>query len=471
MKSFALLAVTPILLLPALAQAATLTVGPSGTYAAPCAAFAAAAPGDVVEIDAAGDYGGDFCQFNVDDLTIRGVGGQPVLDATGQTIPNQKAIWVIQGDTTVVDNIAFVGAAVPDQNGAGIRQEGPNLTVRNCLFRDNQDGILAGDNAQSEILIEYSEFDGNGAGDGQSHNFYINHVGKLTVRFCYSHGANVGHLAKSRALENHILYNRLSGEDAVMSYELNLPNGGLSYVIGNLFHQGSDQNNNGTILAYGEEGLSNGSDELFVVNNTFVNDRANGTFVNIAGSVTTPAVVRNNIFVGNGTQVTQGNAVVDGGCSGDPLFVNQAGYDYHLSAGSPCVDVGVAPGTGAGLSLDPVNHYVHPANQEGRVAVGTIDVGAYELGGGVGGGTGGGGEGGSTSSGEGGSTSSGTGGSTSSSGTGGSTSSSGTASSSGAADPGEDEGCGCRTVGRAGSQAGWLLVLGALALLRRRRGT
>ena len=97
-------------------------------------------------------------------------------------------------------------------------------------------------------------------------------------------------------------------------------------------------------------------------------------------------MVRNNIFVGHGTQVTQGSAVVDGGCTGDPLFVNQAGYDYHLSTGSPCVDVGVDPGMGAGMSLEPTHHYVHPADQEGRVAVGTIDVGAYELGGGVGGG-------------------------------------------------------------------------------------
>jgi hypothetical protein len=243
--------------------------------------------------------------------------------------------------------------------------------------------------------------------------------------------------------------------------------GARSGYIQAIFHQGADQNNNGTILAYGEEGLDNGSDELFVVNNTFVNDRPNGTFVNIANAVTA-AVVRNNIFVGNGTQVTQGNAIVEGSCSGDPLFVDQGGYDYHLSAGSPCVDLGVAPGTGEGLSLDPVHHYVHPADQEGRVAVAAIDVGAYELGGGVGGGGTGGAGGSTSSSGTGGSTSSGTGGSTSSSGEGGSTSS-GTASSSGAADPGADEGCGCRTVGRAGSQAGWLLVLGALAWLCRRR--
>src|SRR5581483_8313915 len=54
-----------------------LRVGPEAAYAKPCAAIAAAAPFDTVEIDAAGNdtYDGDVCQFRVDDLTIRGVNG------------------------------------------------------------------------------------------------------------------------------------------------------------------------------------------------------------------------------------------------------------------------------------------------------------------------------------------------------------------------------------------------------------
>jgi hypothetical protein len=56
--------------------------------------------------------------------------------------PGGKGIWVISGNDTVVENIEFSGAAVPDANGAGIRFEGVNLTVRNCYFHHNQNGIL-----------------------------------------------------------------------------------------------------------------------------------------------------------------------------------------------------------------------------------------------------------------------------------------------------------------------------------------
>lgn len=58
------------------------------------------------------------------------------------------------------------------------------------------------------------------------------------MQFCYSHRANLGHLVKSRALENHILYNRLMEEAAGnSSYAVGLPNGGLSYRIGNLIQR------------------------------------------------------------------------------------------------------------------------------------------------------------------------------------------------------------------------------------------
>ncbi|HNN96922.1 MAG TPA: hypothetical protein PKI03_31850, partial [Pseudomonadota bacterium] len=46
------------------ADAATLQVGPGKTYGKPCQAIAAAAAGDVIEIDAAGNYTGDTCAFS-----------------------------------------------------------------------------------------------------------------------------------------------------------------------------------------------------------------------------------------------------------------------------------------------------------------------------------------------------------------------------------------------------------------------
>src|SRR5688500_6583621 len=141
------------LLRPFTAEAEVLSVGPTGAYAAPCAAFAAANDGDVIEIDSGGDYAGDVCGITKNGLHIRGKGGVAKIDAAGQNAQG-KAIWVVQGDDTTIESIEFSNASVPDLNGAGIRQEGTNLTVRGCIFRDNENGILAGDNPNSEITIE-----------------------------------------------------------------------------------------------------------------------------------------------------------------------------------------------------------------------------------------------------------------------------------------------------------------------------
>jgi len=225
------------------AAAATREVGPGKSYATPCAAIAAATAGDRIEIDAAGSYAGDVCGWTTNGLTLVGVNGRPKIDANGMS-SGGKAIWVITGDDTTVENIEFSGAAVTDMNGAGIRQEGANLTVRGCYFHDNQDGILAGDKAGSTIVIEGSEFAHNGAGDGQSHNLYINHVDRLVFRWNYSHDAVVGHLLKTRALVSDIRYNRLTDEaEGTASYEINVPNAGTTMIVGNLIEQSAMSQN------------------------------------------------------------------------------------------------------------------------------------------------------------------------------------------------------------------------------------
>jgi MYXO-CTERM domain-containing protein len=466
------------------AFAATLQVGPGKTYAKPCDANAAAKDGDIVEIDAAGDYHGDVCQWSQNNLTLRGVNGRAKIDATGVSISNGKGIWVFYGANVTVENIEFSGAEVPDQNGAGIRHQGLNLTVRNCYFHDNQDGILGaplangqGADGQGEVLIETSEFAKNGAGDGQSHNMYLNHYAKVTLRYSYSHSSNVGHLLKSRALATYVLYNRLSDDESTnVSYEVNLPNGGNAYIIGNIIEQGADPNGeeNGNIIDFGSEGPVNGS-ALFVVNNTIINNRTKGgTFVNVNGGVTTASILRNNIFVGSGTLCNQASATLDHNFSmGDPKLVDATNLDAHLQTGSPCVDMGVAPGMGGGQDLTPLFHYVHPASFEARTSVGTIDIGAYELGGGGGAG---GGTSSSSSSGTA-TTSSGTtstsSGTTSGGGAGGSGGEAGTGGSGGSGgdgSTGEKSGCGCRVGGEESSGgAAALIALAGLAALRRRR--
>jgi hypothetical protein len=374
--------ISGFLLFATYASAAVLQVGPGQQYATPCAAIAAATPGDTIQVDAAGKYAGDVCGWNTNGLTIIGVNGRPRIEAAGRSFDG-KAIWVIAGDNTTVENMELFGAAVPSHNGASIRQEGANLTLRKCYIHGNEVGILTGDNPASHILIENSEFAENGYTNGFSHNIYISRVARFTLRFSYSHDAISGHLVKSRARTNFILYNRLSGESGTSSIELDLPNGGPSYVIGNIIHQGHFTENS-VIVAYGEEGAMNPDSSLYFVNNTVVNDRWAGVFIRV-GTDAGPALVQNNIFTGRGLLIDQPGARLSHNLAASAVFVNAADYDYHLEPRSPARNFGVSAGTVNGYSLTPVYQYVHPTCFETRKTTGAaIDVGAFEFGGGGG---------------------------------------------------------------------------------------
>jgi hypothetical protein len=374
----------------------TLYVGPTRTYTTPCAAIAAASDDDTIQIDA-GLYQNDSCTWTANNLTLVGVldaqGNRPHIDVSGMTgengqphIAEYKGIWVPYGSNTTVQNIEFSGAWIlPSEgyNGAGIRISGQNMTILNCYFHDNQDGILESNIAGSNITIKFSEFASNGAGDGQTHNVYIGQVASLMFAFNYSHDANVGHLLKSRAAVNSILYNRLTGENGTDSYEIDLPNGGTSYVIGNLVEKGPNAQNN-TMLAYLEEGTTtnNPGQDLYVVNNTFVHLASSGGYFVEDESTTTGALLQNNIFYGTATITNQSNATLVTNSTANPLFVDLSDYNYQLEAGSPDIAAGTPPGSANGNSLTPQYQYVDPACGQARTTVGIIDIGAYAYNGG-----------------------------------------------------------------------------------------
>lgn len=366
--------------------AAELTVGPGKMYAKPSLAAAACRDGDTISIDA-GTYAGDVATWSRNDLTIRGVGGYAHLEAPA-SISNRKAIWVITGANATVERIAFSGAAVPDKNGAGIRQEGTHLTVRDCRFLDNENGILSGADSGSDIVIEGSEFARNGHGDGYSHNLYIGKVRSLTFRWNYSHHTRIGHNLKSRAMTNIIVGNRIMDEDSgTSSYVVDIPNGGRTWLIGNLIQQGRSSSNRYFIVRHGEEGATNPEQRLYAVNNTIVNDHASATtFIDVAAGTAFTAC--NNILLGAGTAWSRAPATAQGNLitNVDPLL-SRATYDYRLAPGSAAIDAGADPGSGDGMALLPDRQYVHPRSSEARATAGTApDAGAYEADDGDGGG-------------------------------------------------------------------------------------
>jgi hypothetical protein len=331
--------------------------------------------GDIVEVDA-GTYLGDVATWPQSNLVIRGVGGQALVDANGGSAQG-KAIFVIQGDNVTIENLTFVNCKVDDKNGAGIRHEGGKLVVKASVFRDNENGILT-NNAETQSLEVYnSQFINNGDGVGYAHNLYVGQIGKLIVEGSYFTRGKQGHLLKSRAKENYISYNRLTDETGDASYELDLPNGGLSFVIGNVFEQ-SPNSPNSSIISFGAEGITRwANNNLYFSHNTVVNDRSAGCrFIQARNGAVVH--VSNSLFSGqtcNAPQ-TDTNSFVNSFLVMPTLFVSVNTYDYRLVGTLPFGDA-VSIGDIGGTSLIPTKEYVHPA-QTRAISGGNLRPGAIQ---------------------------------------------------------------------------------------------
>src|SRR5450830_313261 len=241
-------------------NAQVIHVGPNRLIKTISEAAKLSKDGVTVEVDA-GDYRGDVAVWEKNNIILRAINGRVRLIANGMAAEG-KAIWVIRGGKMIVEGFDFSGARVADKNGAGIRLEKGILTVRDCTFSESENGILTGNDPQTELEVLNSEFGYIGHGDGQSHNLYAGEISLLTVKGSYFHHAKVGHLLKSRAIENRIFYNRLTDElGGRASYELAFAIGGIAYVVGNIIQQ-SSTTENPHIISYGTEGYKWSKNEL-----------------------------------------------------------------------------------------------------------------------------------------------------------------------------------------------------------------
>ena len=291
------------------ADAATLTVGAGRQFASISAAVATARDGDVIEV-AAGTYTNDFATVTRR-ISIVGVGGLAVLKAT-TNISNGKGILITRADTTL-RRLRFEGARVADQNGAGIRYESGALTIDQCYFINNENGILANPNASGRIAITRSEFSTNGRGDGYTHGIYVNRVAELTVRTSYFHDTRVGHHIKSRASRTIVDNNRIvDGTNGTASYNVDVPNGGVVEVTNNQIVQ-SASSQNPSLVHFGGESTPYAGSSLVVAGNTMQNFRSSA--IGVLNGTGIAVSVRNNslyqlprILSGPGT--TSGNIVL-----------------------------------------------------------------------------------------------------------------------------------------------------------------
>lgn len=401
------------------ANAVTWKVGATQTYTTPSAVVNLVQNNDTIKIDG-GVYLNDPVIWTKKNLVFIGLGtgsNRSIMRWTGGDIANGKGIWVfanpsLTGNATV-DNIVFEGARVSDSNGgngAGIRCQAKDLTIRNCQFNSCQNGILEGGSYTGAIVtIQNSEFFNNGyevignvTFSGYEHNIYISsQTDSLLVKNCYFHSPRgEANSLKTRAQKNYILYNVIDEALGQGSWEINIAQGGLTVIIGNTIIQGVNSINHG-IVSY--DAATNPIQDFYFINNTVINKYTSTSFRYFNVSPTSGInkfKVYNNIFAkalaANMSNFISGSL----GSALDTLsnrilnnyttvgFVNATGNDFHLTSTAlsfinNCSNAGLASN---GFSLLPLNEYVNFTSALApRVMSGPAnDIGAFEFNSGVG---------------------------------------------------------------------------------------
>ncbi len=339
--------------------------------------------GDIVEIET-GTYESDVTVWPQNNLTIRSIGGITKLDAKGKSAGG-KGIWVFKGNNVLIEGFEFSNSKSKPMNSAGIRAVGGNLYIKNCIFQNNQMGILTSHNPESNVIIESSEFYQNTV-DYETykrlgHNIYIGKIGNFVLLNSYSHDAAYGHLVKTLAHNNYIIGNYLSdGKKGKSSYAIDMPKGGNNYIIGNIIEQSAFSENYVMIsfAATNKEKLHQ-NQSLNVINNTLINNYVDGVFINNRSKDATLHIV-NNIFYGVPATQVKGkvkNSIISNNINDLPNFVDYSNQNYRLLPSSKAIDHGITIENFIGKSI-PILEYNYPNRIEYRKIVSYIDVGAIE---------------------------------------------------------------------------------------------
>lgn len=420
MKHAGALAAAVILALAAQAGAATYRVGPGEKIARISEVVDKLAPGDLVEVT--GDISDSFATTKSgtaeEPITIRGVKGKrPKIDFAGA----QNGITT-RADHYSFENLEFTGAAY-----RGIFQISGGITIRDCYFHHNHNGIMGADDPNvGDILIEFSEFAHNGSGV-YAHQMYLaswKPGATATVQFNYIHDSDGGANIKTRMPHNIIRYNWI--ENAA-NYELDIvdsdagPEGlrpmdtefignvVISDARGNRHHQinlGSDQPRspgtegtytiaNNTLITYADKGpdwnnhffrIGGRVKEVRFYNNIFYAPTIESFHIliitdfdsvegGVGGKNCLEKLVASNNYVqhkGKRVPLRFRNTIV----GDDPGFVDFAGFDLWLKDASPCAEAGALDAPMA-AEFSPVRGNTAPGDQLKRPAGSSMAIGAF----------------------------------------------------------------------------------------------
>jgi len=403
------------------AWATTYPVGSARTYKSPCLLVASVVlqPGDIVEVDP-GTYT-DACQLTASGtlampITLRGVPGpRPVFDATGLDLSGAgsvpRAIFQFTGGSHWrVSHLELKNAANGSANGAAFRVTAGALDViiDDVSVHDCQDGFMS--DGAATLTVRASDVFHNGAGDGFSHNFYVQGQSIVLIGN-HIHDSKNGQNVKVRSHDALIAYNLIENAG---NYEIDLiqnppqtdaPNAN-AILIGNVIIRPPSADNNSQVILWGTDNAAdtgrNGS--LYAFSNTFIlahpSNRlfhaispAAGSQIHLVNSIVHATVngtglatdaTTAGILVGSNDWISS-NVTTAGSLSSvltgtAPGFVSST--DLHLTAGSPVLGAGLSgvtgvDGTGATVSGLPDSEFSAALGTIARAAGSALDLGAY----------------------------------------------------------------------------------------------
>ena len=303
-------------------------------------------------------------------------------------------------------------------------EKGENIVVRNCRIHDSGNGFFVASSnalASRNILFEGNHIYDNGIENSIfEHNNYTAAAG---IIFQYNHFGPLragcpGNNLKDRSAGLVVRYNWIEGGNRQLdlvdgedsSLIRNDPRYRETFVYGNVLIE-PDAAGNRQITHYGGDSGSTASyrkGTLYFYNNTIVSTRTDRTTLLRLSTNEETCDFRNNIAyvtaAGSTLSLVDGAGVLnmshnffkpgyvatfgtltgtinDDGTSvlgSSPGFVDEAGQDYNLAAGSSCINAGTFLHPTVLSSNDVTRQYVKHQLSEERLNDGALDIGAYE---------------------------------------------------------------------------------------------
>jgi len=279
------------------AGAETLAVGPNAPFKTLAEAMAKLKNGDRITL-APGEYF-ECAIIGNDNVTIEGTGGEGQVVLTDRTCGG-KAILVTQGDNITIRNLTLARARVPDNNGAGIRNESQRLLVDRVRFVNNQNGILTGGPADGgTMVVKDSYFEKNGGCfPACTHGIYANRLGLLRVEGSTFVETRQAHHIKSRAARTEVLNTTTrDGPEGTASYHVDISNGGDLVVRNSTLVKGPKAENRSAIIMIGAEGVTQRTREIKIENNRVTNEGGYETTF-VVNNTAEDAILSGNRYTG-----------------------------------------------------------------------------------------------------------------------------------------------------------------------------